>query len=77
MPDSVAGRANSCRVELWAVAMSARSAWVRARSSGASRMAEKERHPVGGALCAKAQSDSLVVSIYSATYKSSEPIHPT
>ena len=31
---------------------------------------------MGGALCAKSQSDSLVVSIYSATYKSSGPFHP-
>ena len=37
---------------------------------------EKAPRGGGGALCAKAQSDSLVVSIYSATYKSSGPIHP-
>ena len=39
--------------------------------------AEKEKAPRGGALCAKAQSDSVVVSVYSATCKSSGPIHPT
>ena len=32
--------------------------------------------PRGGALSAKAQSGSLVVSIYSATYKPSGPIRP-
>ena len=56
MPDSVAGRANSCRVELWAVAMSARSAWVRARSSGASRIGHdcgKGKAPRGGCLVCK------------------------
>ena len=39
--------------------------------------AEIEKAPRGGgALSAKAQSGSLVVSIYSATYKPSGPIRP-
>ena len=38
---------------------------------------EMEKAPSTGALSAKAQSDSVVVSVYSATCKSSGPIHPT
>ena len=38
---------------------------------------EMEKAPRGGALCAKAQSDSVVASVYFTTCKSSGPIHPT
>ena len=37
---------------------------------------EMEKAPRGGALCAKAQSDSVVASVYFTTCKSSGPIHP-
>ena len=45
--------------------------WLEVRS----RLWKWKRHPCG-CLSAKAQSGSLVVSIYSATYKPSEPIRP-
>ena len=38
---------------------------------------EMEKAPRGGALCAKAQSDSVVASVYFTTCKSSGPFHPT
>ena len=37
---------------------------------------EMEKAPRGGALCAKAQSDSVVASVYFTTCRSSGPIRP-